>query len=81
MLREPGRPQALCLRGEVVQISEHEGRRVIRVAIESGTILDIAFDLPLDMPFDMPSDVHLGDHVLIDASLRITRLQPDIESG
>ncbi len=72
MLSEPGRPQALCLRGEVVQISEREGRRVVRVAVESGTILDVALD--------MPPDLHLGDHVLIDAFLRVERLEQDIES-
>lgn len=63
----------LCLRGEVVQISERQGRRLIRVAVESGTILDVAVD--------PPPDVHLGDHVLIDASLNIERLEADIESN
>lgn len=63
---EPGSPQALCLRGEVVEIFDHQGRRLIRVAIESGTILDLALD--------PAPDVHLGDHVRIDVCLHIRDL-------
>jgi hypothetical protein len=67
---ESGRPQVLSLRGEVIEILDREGRRRIKVAVESGTILDLAFAaLP---------DVHLGDHVLIGVSMCVERLEPDL---
>ena len=73
MLVEPGRPQTLSLRGEVVEILDREGQRRFKVAVESGTILDLALaQLP---------DVHLGDHVLIGVSLRVERLEPDLETN
>jgi hypothetical protein len=73
MLLESGRPQALELRGEVVEILDRDGQRRVKVAVESGTILELAL-APLP-------DLHLGDHVLIGVSLSIERLEPDLETN
>jgi len=70
---KPGQPQALSLRGEVVEILDRDGQRRAKVAVAAGTILDLAL-APL-------LDVHLGDHLLIDVSLRIERLAPDLEAN
>jgi len=70
---ESGPPQALSLRGEVVEILDRDGQRRVKVAVAAGTILDLAL-APL-------LDIHLGDRVLIGVSLRIERLAPDLETN
>jgi hypothetical protein len=70
---EPGGPQALSLRGEVVEILDRDGQRRVKVAVAAGTVLDLAL-APL-------LDVHLGDHLLIDVTLRIEHLVPELDAN
>ena len=70
---DSGLNQPLSLRGEVVEILDRDGQRRVKVAVAAGSILDLAL-----APF---LDVHLGDHLLIDVTLRIEHLVPDLDTN
>ena len=70
---DSGLNQPLSLRGEVVEILDRDGQRRVKVAVAAGSILDLAL-APL-------LDVHLGDHLLIDVTLRIEHLVPDLDTN
>jgi hypothetical protein len=63
MVLEPEKPQSLFFRGEVVEICEREGHRLTKIKLDSHDILDIAAE--------SLEDAHLGDKVVIDATLTI----------
>ena len=69
MVLEPGKPQSLFFRGEVVEIFEREGHRLAKIMLESHDILDIAAE--------SMEDAHLGDRVVIAASVTIRSIPPD----
>ncbi len=69
MVFEPGKNQPLSLRGEVVEIFEKQGQRYAKITINSRNILDV--------PAGSIEEAHLGDHVIIDASVTIERVKPE----
>jgi len=58
--------RGLSAEGAVVEILERGGERIARIVLDPGTVIE------LPAP---PFDIHLGDRVLVDASLRIERVQ------
>lgn len=63
MVTQSDAAQPLRLEGEVVEILEQEGRRLARVRIEPRSVLDLAAS--------GIRELHLGDRLMIDASLVI----------
>jgi hypothetical protein len=64
----PGRThnQRLTLRGEVVEISEREGRRRLKITVEPHNLVDV--------PVDELGDAHLGDFVHVQVEVKVERL-------
>lgn len=72
MASEPEESQSVLLRGEVVEISQREGRRFLTVALDAHSL--VAPTEPLD-------DTHLGDRVRLEAEFRVVRVVPEPLAG
>jgi len=60
----------VALRGEVVQIFERDGERLVKLVVREPSVADLVVA--------MPEDVHLGDQVAIEARIvlnAISRLE------
>lgn len=62
--------QSLSFCGEVVEICERDGHRVAKIMLETHNILDVAAE--------SIEDAHLGDKVVINASLTIRSITSDL---
>lgn len=65
MVRESVASQTLLLRGEVVEISQRDGRRLLTVALEPHSLVASAGRL---------EDTHLGDRVRLEAEVRVVKV-------
>ena len=61
--------QTLLLRGEVIEVSEHAGRRTLTVALEPHSLVAST---------GVPEDTHLGDHVRVEAEIRVINVAPEL---
>ena len=61
--------QKLLLRGEVIEVSLKEGRRTLTVALEPHS---------LHASTGVPEDTHLGDHVRVEAEIRVVNVAPEL---
>jgi hypothetical protein len=61
--------QKVLLRGEVIEVSEHAGRRTLTVALEPHSLVAST---------GVPEDTHLGDHVRVEAEIRIVTVAPEL---
>lgn len=61
--------QTLLLRGEVIEVSQRSGRRYLTVALEPHNLVASA---------GVPEDTHLGDHVRVEAEIRVTSVAPEL---
>jgi hypothetical protein len=61
--------QSLLLRGEVIQVSLRQGRRFLTVALEPHNLLAST---------GVPDDTHLGDHVCVEAEIRVVNVAPEL---
>ena len=68
-MREPTDVQTLLLRGEVIEVSLCAGRRHLTVALEPPSIVASA---------GVPEDTHLGDHVRVEAEIRVVSVAPEL---
>lgn len=69
MATESPNRQVLSLRGEVVEISECEGRRVMKVNVEPRNVVDVVADCP--------TETHLGDLVRLVVTVHVERVVPE----
>ena len=58
----------ISLEGEVVQISERDGRSSLRLVVRELTVIEIASPLV--------KEVHLGDRIALDGSMRVEAVRP-----
>ena len=63
---DPQPEATLVLRGEVVQIFERHGQRLVKLAIRKPRAADLVVA--------MPEDVHLGDEVAIEARIALSAI-------
>lgn len=70
---EPGKPRAVTLRGGVVEIVERGGRRLARIVVDPQPILEVAAACL--------EEAHLGDRIVIDASVTIQSVEPETGHG
>ena len=61
--------QTLLLRGEVIEVSLRAGRRTLTVALEPHSLVASA---------GVPEDTHLGDHVRVEAEIRVVNVAPEL---
>ena len=61
--------QTLLLRGEVIEVSHRAGRRTLTVALEPHTLV---------ASNGVPEDTHLGDHVRVEAEIRVVSVAPEL---
>jgi hypothetical protein len=61
--------QTLLLRGEVIEVSQRGGRRTLTVALEPHSLL---------ASNGVPEDTHLGDHVRVEAEIRVVNVSPEL---
>jgi len=61
--------QTLLLRGEVLEVSLKGGRRTLTVALEPHSLVAST---------GVPEDTHLGDHVRVEAEIRILGVSPEL---
>jgi hypothetical protein len=58
--------------GAVVEILERGGERIARIVLAAGTVVEAAIPR---------MDIHLGDRVIVDATMRVTRVQGRADMG
>jgi len=68
-MHEVADPQTVLLRGEVIEVSLRAGRRTLTVALEPHSLVASA---------GVPEDTHLGDHVRVEAEIRVVNVAPDL---
>ena len=61
--------QQLVFQGEVIEIVERGGKKMMKVNLLPCTI---------DLPLSMPDEPHLGDPLHVDATVMITGVEPVI---
>jgi hypothetical protein len=61
--------QTLQLRGEVIEVSQRAGRQYLTVALEPHRLVASA---------GVPEDTHLGDHVRVEAEIRVLGVSPEL---
>jgi hypothetical protein len=61
--------QMLLLRGEVIEVSHRAGRRTLTVALEPHSLVAST---------GVPEDTHLGDHVRVEAEVRVVNVAPEL---
>lgn len=61
--------QHLVFHGEVIEIVELRGKKMMKINLLPSTI---------DLPLSMSDEPHLGDPVTVEATLNITGLEPAI---
>ena len=61
--------QHLCLRGELVETYEGHGNRVARIYLTQ---------FQLDMPMQLLPEAHLGDQVILDATITVNSVSPSL---
>jgi hypothetical protein len=61
--------QTLLLRGEVIEVSQKAGRRTLTVALEPHSLVASS---------GVPEDTHLGDHVRVEAEIRVVNVAPEL---
>jgi hypothetical protein len=61
--------QTLLLRGEVIEVSQRAGRRTLTVALEPHSLVAST---------GVPEDTHLGDHVRVEAEIRVVNVAPEL---
>jgi hypothetical protein len=61
--------QTLLLRGEVIEVSQRSGRRFLTVAVEPHSLVASK---------GVPEDTHLGDHVCVEAEVRVVNVAPEL---
>jgi hypothetical protein len=69
MVLEPGKPQTLRFRGEVVEIFEAEGARLAKIKMDAFDVLEIAAECL--------GETHLGDSMAIEAKVTIDQIKPE----
>ena len=73
MTAKSGASQRICLRGEVVEISERDGRRLMKITVEPHNLVDVVAETL--------EHTHLGDRVRVEAQVRIERVGPDLDTA
>ncbi len=68
-MHEPSDTQTLLLRGEVIEVSQRSGRRFLTVALEPHSLV---------ASNGVPEDTHLGDHVRVEAEIRVVNVAPEL---
>jgi hypothetical protein len=68
-VHEPSDTQTLLLRGEVIEVSQRSGRRFLTVALEPHSLV---------ASNGVPEDTHLGDHVRVEAEIRVVNVAPEL---
>ncbi len=68
-MHETVETQTLLLRGEVVEVSLKGGRRYLTVALEPHSLVAAT---------GVPEDTHLGDHVRVEAEIRVVNVSPEL---
>ncbi len=68
-MHEPSDTQTLLLRGEVIEVSQRSGRRTLTVALEPHSLV---------ASNGVPEDTHLGDHVRVEAEIRVVNVAPEL---
>lgn len=68
-MKEAAATQTLLLRGEVIEVSQRAGRRCLTLALEPHTLVAAA---------GVPEDTHLGDHVRVEAEVRVLSVAPEL---
>lgn len=71
MIKQTTKPQALVVRGNVIEIFEDCGKTVARISVEP---------FYLNIPSDGVQDAHLGDRVTLNGKLNIEHMQIDFNS-
>jgi hypothetical protein len=61
--------QTLLFRGEVIEVSQRGGRRTLTVALEPHSLV---------ASNGVPEDTHLGDHVRVEAEIRVVNVAPEL---
>jgi len=61
--------QTLQLRGEVIEVSQRGGRRTLTVVLEPHSLVAAS---------GVPEDTHLGDHVRVEAEIRVVNVSPEL---
>jgi hypothetical protein len=61
--------QTLLLRGEVIEVSHRAGSLSLTVALEPHSLVAST---------GVPEDTHLGDHVRVEAEVRVINVVPEL---
>lgn len=69
MAHEKADSQTLLLRGEVIEVSHRAGGRTLTVALEPHSLVAST---------GVPEDTHLGDHVRVEAEIRVITVAPEL---